>query len=442
MGVDGTIVVGGGLGGLLAATELERRGVEVQVFDAASDPGGIARSITIDGFTLEPAVGTVLLPHPHLTPIFDHAGVATTPAATSRRRYLYTRSRLVPVGPSPALVAAPILGSRAKIRALAEPFIRRKPGNDESLLAMLSRRLGAGAGELAAHAMASGVFAGDPGRLSASAAFPRLPTLEAEAGSLFGGALRLRRRSAPALRPGTHVPVGGMAAMADRLAAALGSRYHREALVSSVRRERESWRVDVGELSFARNIVLAVGPVLAAQLLASEARFDVRDQRSAVDVVWLGGPHTSFPLPDGLGYISGQDTGFIGLGCLFESSFAPSLAPAGMSLVKVIAGGALHPEVASWSDDDVVARVIAEVAEALGVRPTITFRHIVRHRPGIPQYTIGHDKWLADMEGRLGALDGVYLTGWNYRGIGIARLATEAVRIAAAIVDDATMGTG
>jgi phytoene desaturase len=62
MDVD-VAIVGGGLSGLSTAAALQRLGVsDVVVLEGADRPGGVARTIHADGYTLEPAAGTLQLP--------------------------------------------------------------------------------------------------------------------------------------------------------------------------------------------------------------------------------------------------------------------------------------------------------------------------------------------------------------------------------------------
>ena len=96
------IVVGGGLGGLLIGAELKRRGIEPLVLEAGGHPGGVARTIREDGYLLEPAAGSLLLPHPDLSPIFQVAGVPLVTAnPEARTRFVYERGNLHEVPESP-----------------------------------------------------------------------------------------------------------------------------------------------------------------------------------------------------------------------------------------------------------------------------------------------------------------------------------------------------
>jgi len=63
------IVVGGGFSGLLTAIEFGRRGIPATVVEATDRPGGVARTVREDGYLLEPAASTFMLPHPDLSPL-------------------------------------------------------------------------------------------------------------------------------------------------------------------------------------------------------------------------------------------------------------------------------------------------------------------------------------------------------------------------------------
>ncbi len=426
------VVVGGGLAGLLTGAELKRRGAEVLVLEAADRPGGVAATIERDGYLFEPAAGTLLLPNPPLDVILEAVGAASVPTRTSAgRRYVYTRERLVELRPSPGLLLGPVVSPAAKMRVLAEPFVP-KPDHveDESVESFFSRRLGGEVGRLAATMMSEGTFAGDPAKLSVRSAFPMLAGLERRSGSfLNAGWQALRHRDPSRVRPSSRVPVGGMANLAATLVRYLGSGYRSAFPVEAVARVGERWVVEGSESILADHVVVALSPEQAREIVPAplgEALGSV--QAAPVAVIGLGGK--GIRLPEGFGYLAGPDADLVGIGCLFESSYAPGRAPAGHGLAKVIAGGARHPEVVDWDDDRIVDRVGAEMSRVLGVSLEASFVEVVRHRPGIPQYNIGHGAWLAEIERRLVDLPGLLLTGWAYRGVGVAQLAADAHRIA------------
>lgn len=424
------VVVGTGLAGLFVASELQARGVDdLVVLGADPAVGGIARTIHTDGYTLEPAVGTLSLPHPHLSPIVARSGVSVTPAR-SGHRFVYTGGRLLPVRPSPRLLFSPIVGWRGRGRVIVEPFVRTAPpAGDESLTAFLSRRLGPEAGAMAGWLAAGGVYAGNPDELSVRASFPALAALEQRHGSLFAGVRHARRKRRPGTRPIPHVVSGGVAALAEAIRATLADRVRSNAPVDSVRREGDALVVDGVSTIRARSVVVATSPGDAAAILSDPSVARLDGARSApVTVTWLGGPADDIPGPDGFGVLCGPDPKMSTRGILFESSFDPSRAPRGMRLLKAISGGSANPAFAGRPEAEIVERVTDEVGRMLGRTITPTFTRVVRHFPGIPQYPIGHLDWIASIE--RGLPSGVHLAGWGYRGVGVSSLASDAVRIA------------
>jgi oxygen-dependent protoporphyrinogen oxidase len=433
-------VLGGGLAGLFTASELLAAGSDdLVLLDRDSQPGGVARTIRRDGYELEPAATTLLLPKPHLTEVLDHLGAEVVAAIDGATRYLYTRGRLVTLPSSPMALLAPVVPWSAKLRAVAEPLVRARASSpDESLDDFMRRRLGSGLGTTMAWVAASGVFAGDPKRLSVRSAFPAFPALEDTAGSIVrGGLQRLKSRPRGSVRPAAHIPVGGMSALAGKAAALLGDRYRPGTVVDSVRRSEHGWTITGTDEFESEHVVIALRPSDAATLVEGDLRAQLERAATApVVVVGLGGPSERLPLPPGFGVLTGPDAGTTALGILFESSYAPNRAPAGHSLAKVIAGGATRPDVVEWDDDRIIGQIGNDVSRILGIEADPSFVEIVRHRAGIPQYEVGHNAWLAELDRLSGP--NLHLTGWGYRGVGVGHIAADAVRIATRIATEAS----
>ena len=326
---------------MFLATQLARLDRDVLLLEASPRPGGVAATVIEDGFVLEPAAGTFMLPHRSLTPLLDSAGVAVEEAyPDAALRYVWMRDSLVAIHYGPKALATSALSKRGKLRMAAEPFIRSSPpdeGVEESLREFLTRRLGREAGTLLSHIAASGVYAGDPNNMSAAAAFPLFTELEAEAGSIVRGGIR-RVRALPKPRPPkpkSHIPVGGMSEAAATLAASLGERYRSEHPVTSITKEGDYFRIEGAETLHARSVVIALRPDAASTILQDIDTTVLHGWPSSrVVVVGVGGAAQDVPLPSGFGFLTGPDTDAVTLGCLFESSYAPGRAAPGRSLAK------------------------------------------------------------------------------------------------------------
>ncbi len=142
-----------------------------------------------------------------------------------------------------------------------------------------------------------------------------------------------------------------------------------------------------------------------------------------VAVVFLGGPAGDMHLPAAFGLLAGPQAATPILGLLVES-IAPGRAPEGHHLAKLIVGGVRAPEIASWSDTEILARTIDDAGRLLGAAIRPVFRLVIRRQ--IPQYRPGHLARVAatPLPGR------ITVGGWHQRGIGISSLAADAARIA------------
>lgn len=189
------LVIGGGISGLACAWRLRRRGVPVLLLERGPRFGGVIGRVEKDGFNFDVGPQSFSATPP-LATLIDQLGLAGDVLRADPRapRYILLHGRLVraPLGPA-EFFATPLIGWRTKLRILGEPLARtHPPPGDESIAAFVRRKFG---GDLLTNLVApfvSGVYAGDPEKLSLASAFPRLRQLEEKHGSIIRGALMSR----------------------------------------------------------------------------------------------------------------------------------------------------------------------------------------------------------------------------------------------------------
>src|SRR6266850_7634598 len=224
-------IVGGGITGLAAAYELQKRGLMVRVLEAAPRAGGVIRTDRIDDWTIDAGPDSLLVQKPAAVSLCRELGIAGRlhPTLTPRTAYVMRDGRLHPMIEGSALgfpirvvplAVSSLFSWGGKIRMAMEAIVpRRASGNDESLAAFVRRRFGDEAVEYLAEPLLAGIHAGDVDRLSARALFPRLVEAERQHGSVIRAFRALRMRPSP---QGAFVSLpGGLGELVDALTAAI-----------------------------------------------------------------------------------------------------------------------------------------------------------------------------------------------------------------------------
>src|SRR5262245_42643967 len=192
------IIIGAGISGLVTAHRLKKMGRHILLLESCDRVGGVMQSLDAEGFLIEQGPNSLRGTH-ELLDLVEELGLAEELVTADPRApaYVYADNQLhaVPMGP-PALIKTRLISNSAKLRLLREPFIKaRNAGGEESIASFVRRRLGDEILNRLVAPFLSGVYAGDPERLSVEACFPRLAELESDAGSIVRGAIRAMRTS-------------------------------------------------------------------------------------------------------------------------------------------------------------------------------------------------------------------------------------------------------
>jgi oxygen-dependent protoporphyrinogen oxidase len=435
------LVVGAGISGLAAAFHLKRSGRRVAVLEASPRAGGAIETHAEGGWRFELGPNTVLENDPSVGALITEAGLAgekIVAAAGAKRRYLYKDGRLhaLPGGPGSFLLA-PLFPLGAKLRLLREPWIPRRTGDaEESVADFVRRRLGQAFLDDLVGPFVSGVYAGDPERLSVRWAVPKIVALEREHGSLIRGAMA--RRKGPAVPGGGGAMISfraGLEELPRRLAQEIGD-VRTGVAALQVLRDEHGFRVETetGPLT-ARRVLLAVPADAAARLLeeATGGRSLALAEipYAPVAVVALGFRREDVAhLLDGFGYLVPRKVGRRTLGCLFPSAIFPDRAPAGHVALSAFAGGRTDPEIVGWDDDRIAATLLGEVKQALGIHGEPVFRLVRRWPRAIPQYELGHGRFV-DLAGEIERdLPGLRIGGNFLGGVSVPDCIRNGVRLA------------
>ena len=118
--------------------------------------------------------------------------------------------------------------------------------------------------------------------------------------------------------------------------------------------------------------------------------------------------------PEGFGYLIPSSEGKQVLGVLFESNIFSGRCGKDEILLRIMAGGARHPEILKKSREELIALALKEVQTTLGTsaQPVETF--FVQWPKAIPQYDRAYVEAERELEEELKKWPGLYLVA-NYR---------------------------
>lgn len=462
------VITGAGIAGLSIARELLRQApdAEVLVLEGRDRVGGNVRSDFVNGYLCESGPDGFLDNAPATLALVDSIGL--TPALlpsrdAARRRFIFRDGRLHEVPRSPgAFLKSRILSLPGKLRIAAEPFASRGPAHDETIHDFAERHIGPEAADVLVGSMVLGIFAGDARQLSLRACFPKMAVMEAAHRSVFRAMLARRAD----LRKGNGVGApagklhsfgGGMEQLPRALAASLGSRVRLDSRVIALSRRQgyepgqfprevgaRAFTVRAGGESIEADAVVLAGPSSDSADLVRPFDTALGELLSKVPsgplaVICLGFDETAVvrdrgPL-NGFGFLVPREQGPRILGVLWESSIYPHRAPEGKALIRVMIGGAADPAAIQLDDAELVDCVRRDLARTMNLRATPEFVRIVRHRRGIPQYTVGHHTRLSRIDTLLSEHPGLFVAGNSYRGVSINACVEDALLVAARVAD-------
>jgi oxygen-dependent protoporphyrinogen oxidase len=436
-------IVGGGIAGLAAAFELQRRGTPLLLLEASPRLGGVVMTERAGEFLLDAGADSFLTQKPAALALCDELGLRDRVMALQApsTAFILRGGQLHPLPPSSVLglpIRARDLGAsrlfsvRGKARILIEPWLPRAPSRgDESIGAFMRRRFGREAVTYVAEPLLAGIHVGDVERLSMRALFPRF----VEAESRFGSVLRgLRAQSGGTHEPGFRTLAGGLQTMIDAMAAQLPpSSLRLEAPVASVEaHERMVVGLERGEPIACDAAILTVPAHAAAAIVvgldASLAALLRRIQYASSATVLLAYPRAAVRHPlAGSGFVVPRAERRVSItAASWLSSKWADRAPAGFALVRAFLAGTRTPALLEAGDDRIVDVAHGDLAKLLAIGGTPTLARVYRWTRATPQHEVGHADLVAEIDRQLARHPRLFLAGSGYRGTGIPDVIADA----------------
>jgi protoporphyrinogen/coproporphyrinogen III oxidase len=446
-----TIIVGAGISGLATAHALLERqpDLDLRVFESADRPGGkIWSEKTSEGYLCEWGVNAFLDSKPKTLELAKSLNLEpVTSYDASRHRFIYSENQLRELpGTPPAFLKSDLVSWPGKLRIAMETLVPRAGKNEETLKEFAVRRLGKEAYDKLIDPMASGVFAGDPEKMSVNSCFPRIKEIESEYRSLIIGLIKLQIKAKKAGKKDTPQagPAGkltsfynGMSELSDAIAANLGDRLQLSTGVDSISRDGNHYilHFSSGKQEQAERIILAAPAYAQAAILKdlapNIAQLLTELYYPPLAVCCFGYQRNKIKHDlNGFGFLVPSRERKKILGNLWDVSIFPNRAPEGYVLLRTMVGGARAADYAVEDPEKLSNMVRGELATIMGVDATPDFIKSFRHDKSIPQYSLGHAKRLDAINQHLQNHPNLILTGNAYKGVALNDCVANAYLIA------------
>jgi oxygen-dependent protoporphyrinogen oxidase len=444
-------IIGGGTSGLACAFRLRQLGVPVTLLEATGRFGGLVGTVEKDGFLFESGPQSFQGTDKILELIRDVGIEGELCRADPRApRYVLRQGRLlkIPMSP-PAVLTTSLLGVSSRWKIVSEPFRRTKPPSEEESIAQFVRRkFGHEILEYLVAPFVSGVYAGDPEKLSLRAAFPTLEEWEREYGSVLRGAMKSRSSNGASTgAPPLCAFRRGLSTLAQAMAARLGESAQVGARVEALNRAeadgRTRYRVRVTrdgrqETLDAQAVVIAspayaasplvrpISPALA-QALSGIAHAPVAVVASGYFARQIGRS------VDGFGFLVPRVEKVRTLGTVWNSSLFPERAREGSVAMTSFIGGATNPEIASQSEQEIATAVQDDNAKILEIAGPPVTASVWKHAKALPQYNLGHGHIVREIRDGERAIPGLFFAGNYLQGPALGKCVEQAYETAEAV---------
>jgi len=465
------IIIGGGVAGLGAAYKVRRAAaaghdVDCIVIEREKHVGGkLVTDIVEDSeggeYVVDGGCDAFVSGKPAVGRIARMLGIAEemVPACEENKKTLIVKgSRLIELpdgimmfAPTKLLPLAttPLYSWPAKFRMALDWVLPRKErwaegetaaDHDETLESFVVRRMGREALDRVAEPLVGGVHASDPTQMSLAATFPEFLEMEQEFGSVIRGFLNQRKKREEMRKKYPPKPGGkpwaffntfhrGMQDLPVGMADAVGHERIKTGVAATIiERAGDRWKVtlDSGDVvegdalivateawaatRLMRDVDAAISDLLATIPCSSSATVSLafREEECPFDTRWFG---ILSPIVEERPILA----------VTLSSSKWPDRAPRGRVLFRGFIGGPRNQHLLETTDEELVETVRTQLVELLSLRadaqPLIA--KVYRWSGGMPQYTLGHQDRVEEIERRSASIPGLALAGGAFHGVGV-----------------------
>jgi len=429
------VILGAGISGLSTAYWLYKNGFEIKILESRSEPGGSMQSEFVNNFLIDYGPNSGLETTPLIRQLVGETGISNEfvyANESSNKRYILRNNELHPLPMNPPLfIKSKLFSAKAKLRLMAEPFIgKSEDGYYQSVAEFVRRRLGQEFLDYAIDPFVSGVFAGDPNKLSVKSAFPKLYRLEEVYGGLIKGMIKgakERKQRAEQSKQSAKMFsfINGMQSFPKAIAKKLEDNILYNCFVKKVERTSDNWEI-IYEMNGVQNkinsdIILSTVPAYVASKIFDEIDSELSRHLNEiyyppVMVLYLGFKKENINRNlDGFGFLIPSKEQKHFLGAIWSSTIFPNRCEDDKAAFTLFIGGARSPHLFDIEKERLIEIVLDEFKDIMKIKGDPILIKEKLWEKAIPQYNIGYIEHENYFEKFQKENPGLILSG-NYRG--------------------------
>jgi len=430
------IIIGAGISRLTTAYLLHKEGFNVTVLEKNNRVGGSIETVTEGSFLFDRGPNSALETTPIISQLVEELNLRDELVYANKEgntRYILRKNRLLALPMSPqAFLKSNLFSIRAKLRLMAEPFIRKShDGYYQSIAEFVKRRLGQEFLDYAVNPFVAGVYAGKPEDLSVKSAFPKLYALEEEYGGLILGTIRsVRKRKKRKEQSKQSAKMlsfkNGMKVLPEAIAKHLSNRIKLSANVVSIKKTGEgkfgvAYKVGDQNLTLLADIVTLTTPAYNSSELLGHLDGELKNHLDNVYyppvlVLYLVYNKVDIGQPlDGFGFLIPSKENKSFLGAIWSSVIFPNRTNEDTESFTLFIGGSRYPGFVNENEDDIIRSAKNEFEDIMKIKGSTVYTKKQFWPKSIPQYSLGyveHENYFDHFEINN---KGIFLSG-NYRG--------------------------
>lgn len=436
------VILGGGITGLAAAYQLKKANKPFVLLEATEKVGGKIQSFQQEGFSCELGPNTVLINNVETKLLLDELNLNDQllfPDEVAIKNRFVLKNGSIEAIPNSISTAwnSKLFGIKTLINVLSEPLRKKRlSSQEESLASFAKRRFGKQIYDDFITPFVTGIYAGDPEKMSSDYVLPILKQAEQEHGSVLRGMIKIMKQKKK-LSSAHDLPKqkifsfqNGLQSLTKAIANEIKAEISSNSSVHKIEKKGEQYLVHYKNQSENKILkadgIISTLPSHALASIYADSKPSLSQQLKKIKNIPAVVLHYGFKNKDlgfskkCFGILSRAQEKVPFLGILFNSNFFPHTSSQEDCLITVICGGYRYPEIVDKKDDEINKEVLASIMPLLQSKQEPFFKHIHRWKNGIPQYELGYAEIESSIKDFESSNHNFYIGGNFYNGISVS----------------------